>query len=323
MAASLEPVPRPLELPGRSLPVPRSAAEAFVVCLILLEATAVGFVAFDGRGRVLETILVGVACLVAYRAGWRAGRFAPIAATAAFLALEWHYGRLLHSRYWQEVFLTLMGAGATLAAAYLRRAVDVRDQPPALRAAGLAAQRVYDEIDRQLGLDTRRLNTLTFELERARRHNHSLSVLLVRPDDFDELQLRFGEDAGAIMLQAVAAAIGRSLRASDIPVREPPADFAVILPETARYDARIVAERVRLAVRGRRLEFGPGEVVDPAVSIGVAAFPQDATTNDQMMQAVHCALQGSVEAGGNRTMLYSIPEGAPAGWGLSREQLTS
>lgn len=313
----------PLDRPQHALPVLRSVAEAFFACLILLEATAAGFVGLGGRGRVLETLVFGFACVVAYGLGWRTGRWGAVLASAAFLVLEWHYGRFLHARYWQEVFLALGGGGATLAAAYMRRAVDQRDRRDGGIVGRLEEQRVYDEIDRNLGLDTRRLNTLTFELERARRHNHSLSVLLVRADDFDNLALRFGDEAGATVLHSVAAAIGQSLRASDIPVREPPTDFAVILPETARQDARIVAERIRLAVRARRLEFGPGEIVDPTVSIGVAAFPQDATTNEQMMSAVHRSLQASVEAGGNRTMLYSVPDDAPSGWGLRREQLPS
>ncbi|MDX6477252.1 MAG: two-component system, cell cycle response regulator, partial [Gaiellaceae bacterium] len=115
--------------------------------------------------------------------------------------------------------------------------------------------------------------------------------------------------------------IGRSLRGTDIPVREQLFDFAVILPETPRQEARIVAERIRLAVCERRLEFGPGDVVDPTVSIGVAAFPQDATTNELMMRALHRALQAAVAAHGNRTMLFSVPTESPAGWGLTREQL--
>ena len=80
----------------------------------------------------------------------------------------------------------------------------------------------------------------------------------------------------------------------------------------------MVAERIRLAVYEQRLEFGPGDVVDPTVSVAVAAFPQDATSNTQMDDVLHRALARAVEGGGNRTVMYSVPEGSPRGWGLSQ-----
>jgi diguanylate cyclase (GGDEF)-like protein len=301
--------------------VPKSVADVFIVCLVLLHATAVGFLASGGRGRIVETLVVGIGCVAGYLAGWGTGRFAAPLVVAAFVLLEAHYGRLHHDHFWQEVFLAAGAGGATLAAAYLRLTVDTH----AIRAGTvlhrLGGQHISDEIDTSLGLDARRGNTLAYELERARRHNHALSVLIIRPDDFDEIMLRFGQEAANTTLQTVASVIGRSLRATDIPVRERPFDFAVILPETSRQHARIVAERIRLAVCERRLEFGPGDVVDPTVAIGVAAFPQDATTNEAMTRALHRALQASVESGGNRTMLFSVPTDSPAGWGLTREQL--
>ena len=268
----------------------------------------------------LETLVLGAACILAYRLPWRTGRVVSAAALVVYAGLEWHYARLGHARYWQEVFLSAGVGGAAFAAAYLRLTVDaLRDRERGMIGL-LAKQAVYDEMDNTLGLDTIRLGRLAYELERARRYNHQLGVLLVRPDDFDETILRFGEEAGPAMLQATAEAISRGLRATDIPVREPPFDFALILPETGRADARVVAERIRLAVSATRLELGPGDVVNVTLSIGVAMFPHDATTNEQMLRAVQRALQGAVELGGNRTMLYSVPEEAPAGWGLKDEQ---
>lgn len=305
-----------------AVPVPRSAADSFIGCLILLEGTAAAFAGIGGRGRVAETVVIGAACIAAYLSGWRLGRWVSLFAAGAFLALEGHYGRLSHDRYWEEVLLALASGGAALAAAYLRLTVDTRDASVELALQRIEADRVSDEIDERLGAGARHLGTLTYELERARRHNHALSVLLVRPDELDEIAMRFGDDAASETFKLVADAIGRSLRATDIPLREPPFDFAVILPETTREDARMVAERIRLAVCDSRLEFGPGDVMDPTVSIGIAAFPQDATTNEQMTDSVRRALAGSVESGGNRTTLYSVPAGAPAGWGLARVRET-
>ena len=299
--------------------MPRSVADAFVACLVVLVGTAAGFVGAGGRGRVGETLLVGVGAICAYLAGWGRGKWFALAVPALFLVLEAHFGRFGRTNYWQEVFLSA-GAGATmLASAYLRLTVDAGERRAGDVLQRLEQTRALDEIDERLGIDQRQLGTLAYELERARRHNHVLSVLVIRPDELDEITLRFGDGAASQILGCVATAIGKSLRATDIPVRERPFDFAAILPETKREDARIVAERIRLAVSEQRLEFGPGDVLDPSVSIGVAAFPHDATSNDQMTTAVHRALAGAVHSGGNRTMLFSVPNDAPAGWGLARE----
>jgi diguanylate cyclase (GGDEF)-like protein len=270
---------------------------------------------------VVETLVVGAGCIATYLFGWRRGRWAAALVPIAFLYFESHYGRLGHAGYWEEVALAAGGGGAALTSCYLRLTVERREAHADAVRARLDERRNVEEIDQRLGTDARRRSTLAYELERARRHNHALSVLIIRPDDFDEITLRFGEDAAAATLQAVATSIGRCLRATDIPVREGLFDFAVILPEAQREDARLVAERIRLAVAGQRLEFGPGDIVDLTVGIGVASFPHDATSNEQMTGAIQRALQAAIEAGGNRTILFSVPEGSPAGWGLKRESL--
>lgn len=317
-AASGEPALR-----RSGLPVPRSVADAFVACVVLLEGTAAGLIGAGGRGRVGETLLVGAGCICAYLAGWRKGRWLALVVAGLFLVLEAHFGRLVRTHYWQDVFLAAGAGASALASAYLRLTVASGERRASDSFQRLLQTRAFDEIDEKLGIGDRHVRTLAYELERARRHNHVLTVLVIRPDEIDDIAVRFGDGAATQTLGCVAAAIGRSLRATDIPVRERPFDFAAILPETKREDARIVAERIRLAVSEQRLEFGPGDVVDPTVSIGVAAFPHDATSNEQMTAAVHRALAGAVQLGGNRTMLFSVPDEAPAGWGLSRELTAS
>jgi hypothetical protein len=60
--------------------------------------------------------------------------------------------------------------------------------------------------------------------------------------------------------------------------------------------------------------------VNLSVTIGVATFPDDALTNDDLVTAARRAFGAGLELGGNRTVLASVPEGAPAGWGIPREQ---
>jgi diguanylate cyclase (GGDEF)-like protein len=175
--------------------------------------------------------------------------------------------------------------------------------------------RATEVLEEKLG-GARRASALEYELERSRRHNHEVSLLLVRPDAFDELQLRFGEAAATDTLSAVAEAIGVNLRATDVPLRLGTFDFGVILPETPPETARVVGERIRLAVGGQRLAAGGGEEVEISVAIGVATFPNDATSNDELVAAAQRALSSAAERGGNRTVLTSTPRDAPPGWGV-------
>lgn len=320
-ADSHEPVPALSRVNALSLSGERSPALLLLAGLVLLQAASVGLVAAGGRGRILEVVVAGAGCVGAYRLGWRRGRWASAVVPLVFLLLESRYGRLGGSRYWEAVALASCAGGAAFASASVRLTLDRREAADDAMRERLAEQRAVAEIDERLGADARRRSTLAYELERARRHNHALSVLIVRPDDFDEITLRFGDDAAATTLQAVATSISRCLRTTDIPVRDGGSDFAVILPEAGRDEARLVAERIRLAVAEQRLEFGPGDLVNLSVTIGVAAFPHDATSNEQMTEAIHRALKAAIASGGNRTMLYSVPEGSPAGWGVTRESL--
>jgi diguanylate cyclase (GGDEF)-like protein len=300
-----------------------SPALLLLTGLVLLQAVSATLVVEGGRGRVVEVVVAGIGCVAAYRLGWRRGRWASALVPLVVLLLESRYGRLGGSKYWEGVALAAGTGAAAFAAAAVRLTLDAREAADSALRERLAEQLAVAEIDARLGTDRRRRSTLAYELERARRHNHALSVLMVRADDFDEIMVRFGEDAAASTLQAVATSISRCLRTTDIPVRDGDIDFAVILPEGGREDARLVAERIRLAVAVQRLEFGPGDLVDLSVSIGVASFPHDATSNEQMTEAIRRALHAAIELGGNRTMLYSTPEGSPARWGVTRESPVS
>jgi diguanylate cyclase (GGDEF)-like protein len=90
----------------------------------------------------------------------------------------------------------------------------------------------------------------------------------------------------------------------------------VILPETPAETARVVGERIRLSVAGRLLPVGAGEEVEISVAVGIATFPDDATSNEELVAAARRALSSAAERGGNRTVLTSTPRDAPPGWGV-------
>lgn len=264
--------------------------------------------------------IVATGVLLAYRAGWTTGRSFAAGAAIAYLLLEARYGRLTRDDMWLQVLLGSGILGSALSAAYLRSTLDAREagigEALAVAEAGAGEARLARRL-----ASHRQLTTLQYELERARRHGHSLTLLLVRPDELEDIGERYGPHGTRAALERLADAVGENVRATDLPVPEEELEFAVILPETPLDDGRIVAERIRLAANDLLLDFGPGELVELSVSIGVAGFPEDASTDDALAGAARRALLRAVELGGNRTLLHSAPAGVPAGWAIEAAEV--
>lgn len=298
----------------RLLPAAGTFADGFVVSLGVFGAVAAGLAQRGDGLATFEIVLAGIGMIAAYLARWRVGRVIAAASPLVFLFLEGRNGNVNRTRYWSEMVLAAGIFAATFAAAYLRMTIESRDDDLDRAVNEVQRKRADERLSEKLS-GARNLSALEIEVERSRRHNHHVSVLFLRPDRVDEIDRVHGQLAVGRMLEQLAEAIGRSLRATDVPLPEPPHEFAIILPETDVVAARVVAERIRLAAAGRHLAFGVEEL-EMTVSIGVAAFPADATTNEDLVERSRLALDAAIELGGNRTVLYAPPEDAPPGWGI-------
>jgi len=305
----------PTSGPDRDAPPRRRVSDAFVVTALCLVALGVGFIVQGGSGHALALGITGAAVAVAWMTSWRVGSIAAALAALAYVAIEYHYGELGHSRYWATVLFVTLILAAVLASAYARLTVQARE-------AGLERAAAHiDEITSENALEhllsgSRNLTSLEYEIARSRRHNHQFSLLVVRPDEIDDVAMRWENDGVQSVLAVLAETIAAHVRATDVPFRHAAYDFCVLLPETKAVGARVAAERIRLAAQSRRVEFGPGELVDLSVSIGIAAFPEDASTDEELKHGASLALSKAVELGGNRTVLHSVPPDSPPGWGM-------
>jgi len=122
---------------------------------------------------------------------------------------------------------------------------------------------------------------ITSEVERARRYQRNLTILLVGPDDWLEINHARGAETAQALLVEAAKAYVDNVRTVDRVINMTVPDFAVLLPETNLEGAQIVAEK--LADSGTEL-FGT------QVRVGIAAFPEDQVTGAGLMHEAQEAL---------------------------------
>jgi len=131
---------------------------------------------------------------------------------------------------------------------------------------------------------------LTQSLGYAQRSNGSLALLYLDLDGFKPINDRHGHSAGDAVLREVARRVSALLRRNDTFARIGGDEFAVILadPEDAENQAEIVADKCRTAIR-RPIDIG-GMEISVGVSIGIAHFPGDGTTEADLLDRADSAM---------------------------------
>jgi two-component system cell cycle response regulator len=116
---------------------------------------------------------------------------------------------------------------------------------------------------------------LAQELDRARRYNLALTILLADIDRFKSINDTRGHIAGDSVLRQVGELLRREARSVDIVARYGGEEFVIVMPETAPHGATIFAERVRMRVANRDFADPGSDPIQLTVSIGLASFPDD------------------------------------------------
>lgn len=134
------------------------------------------------------------------------------------------------------------------------------------------------------------------ELERAKRFESSLAVIMVDIDQFKRLNDEFGHLLGDEVLRQVSSIFSDHLRKIDVVCRYGGEEFAILLPETGSQSGLQVADKLRRFVE--RWEF-PGVPRPVTVSAGAATFPEHGRVRDELVKAADAALYAAKQAGRN------------------------
>ncbi|ORJ59814.1 diguanylate cyclase [Geothermobacter hydrogeniphilus] len=195
---------------------------------------------------------------------------------------------------------------------------DLKTVEPLLEHAGSLVRRagtlerasLLEELsscDSLTGLHNRRFldQRLDEELNRSSRQKLEFSVLLLDIDHFKNYNDHCGHLAGDKALKKLSHLLRRSAREMDSVTRFGGEEFCILLPETGREPARMVAERIRHGIE--REPFYQEEVLPGGrltISIGISCYPADGDSAEALLEAADRALYQAKDNGRNRIQLF-------------------
>jgi diguanylate cyclase (GGDEF)-like protein len=139
------------------------------------------------------------------------------------------------------------------------------------------------------------------EIERARRFNTPLALVMLDLDNFKLVNDEYGHQQGDEVLALVADVLRDFSRDIDSPARYGGEELAVVLPQTDAEGAAQLAERIREAVDRLEVPRVDGEgTLRLQASFGVAALPESAVDREGLIAAADAALYRAKRAGRNR-----------------------
>ena len=139
------------------------------------------------------------------------------------------------------------------------------------------------------------------QLERARRDERELTVLVGDLDHFKVVNDQLGHRAGDRALVRVARILASHGRAADTVARTGGEEFTLLLPGSSEHEAFLAAERMRSAIAS---EFA-SDPVPITFSFGIATFPDHGRSADAVIESADQALYAAKALGRNRSIIFN------------------
>ena len=139
------------------------------------------------------------------------------------------------------------------------------------------------------------------EVRFARRHDTSVTLLMIDIDHFKQVNDGRGHLAGDAVLHSVAQVLARAVRNEDVVARYGGEEFAIISRDIRLEEGRVLAERLRRRVEAAEVDVGDGPPIKVTVSVGVASFPESKVDSAaQLIASADAALYRAKHGGRNR-----------------------
>ncbi|WP_205697055.1 PAS domain S-box protein [Conexibacter sp. SYSU D00693] len=135
------------------------------------------------------------------------------------------------------------------------------------------------------------------QVGRARRYGEQAALLMIDVDDFKAVNDQHGHKTGDRALKAIAAALRRRLRETDVVARIGGDEFAVLLPYAGAEQAEVVRRDLRDAVAGVRVELPGGGVLGVRASVGLALIDRETPSDEAVLAEADRAMYREKLAG--------------------------
>ena len=154
------------------------------------------------------------------------------------------------------------------------------------------------------GLYNRRYlnDSLTREIDRARRKQQFISLIMLDVDHFKRFNDVHGHSAGDLVLASVGDYLLSQIRQYDLACRYGGEELVIVMLDASKEDTVIRAEAIRTGIKKLQLRHEGIELDSVSVSIGVSCFPDDATDGLGLIKAADKALYQAKKQGRDRVM---------------------
>ncbi len=225
-----------------------------------------------------------------------------LAARNGWCEEEGHRQRQDGSLFWASTVVTALRATDGTAIGF---SVVTRDVSERRRLEDSLREDASSTTDYLTGVSARRafFDVASSEVARARRYGQPLSLLLIDPDNFREINEQHGEAFGNEWLRAIAWVCRQESRTTDVVGRVGGEAFAVLLPSTELSGGLVLAERIRERMQ-RHVFSGEVQGVRCTLSVGVAEVTDSVISVDGLLAATGTAIQRAQQAGRNLVVGY-------------------
>ncbi|MUG98464.1 diguanylate cyclase [Scytonema sp. UIC 10036] len=177
-------------------------------------------------------------------------------------------------------------------------------------ALALANLKLHETIQEQnirdplTGLFNRRYleESLEREIQRAKRKQLCLGVMMLDVDYFKRFNDTFSHEAGDMVLRELGRFLKKQVRGSDIACRYGGEEMTLILPETSLEATIERAEQIRAGVKHLKLQNRNQNLGTMTLSVGVACFPEHGLTGESVIHAADEALYRAKKEGRDRVV---------------------